>query len=592
MASLLFASIIVIVGIVALAPAGVAADGRLPLDLKVDGKDDPHVQTYFDEKNAAPGDMGLETIVLSNEGTDDGACLIRILSVLDYDNGITVPEDMVDGVHNRSDGTPGGDLSRYIRLEMTADLDGDGLFERFVADDYLSDVEGTEYFIGLIPADESITLKVEWQVSDADNINIIQSDICIFDMVFFLKPPSSAQFSNLVVPETAYVCDDIPILVDLSNTGQVTGTFTVNLTIDGYEDSQDVTVAAGETVTVEFIWHTEEPGVYRVMVGPLGEQLTVLVPPSPTPGGGGGGGGGEIYQPPGEVLKLDVDMWGMVTSGQRTAVGVLLQTIEAISADGVVTLLLDQGTTVLDYEGNAVARIRVDPEELPLSLPTPPQGSIIGAYNFTPRCNFDPSVVLTIVYDEGALPDGFDEQNLVIEYYSTEREEWVELPTVVDTAANTATAVIGHLTVFAVVALPPPQLTVSNLSVAPREVAPGDEVIISVLVTNSGGTTGSRTIELWIEGEVEKSQEVTLAPGGSRTIDFTVTRDEPGIYRVAVDGFADEFVVVAPGPSYWLIIVWVIGGLLLAAAITYLLLRRRQAQSESEHTGRPLRGGW
>jgi hypothetical protein len=163
-------------------------------------------------------------------------------------------------------------------------------------------------------------------------------------------------------------------------------------------------------------------------------------------------------------------------------------------------------------------------------------------------------------------------------FYDEVSGEWREVPTVVDTFANTASIVIGHLTVFAIVARVP-ELTVTGLSVSPTEVDPGQDVTVTVEVANTGATTGSRTIELWIEGEREESRDVTLDAGATESVTFTVSREEAGVYRVAVDGFRGEFEVVeAAGFCYWCLIVGILGGLLLVGGATYLLLRWRAAE--------------
>lgn len=654
--------VMVVAGIMASA-GGVAAQGP-PLDLKVDGSDDP--SPYFEVGNVAPGSWGERDIVLSNEGTEEGAALIQIPGVIDDENGWIEPE-------RDEDNTPDeGELSQYLRLRISADLDGNGSFEKLVADDFASELEGWEQFIGLIPAGSSITIKFRWSV-DWQVGNIIQSDICIFDIMYILSEllPPTPEFSNLVVPEMGFVCEDVPISVDLRNVGHSTDTFLVTLNIlqdtttvysetksvtvepfkrvtvdfswhpdaegeymvtvgglsdtitvvkapeleysnlvitpspanvcddvsisvevhniggightftltasvDGWSGSKTVTVEPCQTVTVDFSWHPTEPGTYTVTVGPLEGEVSVLTPPTPTPTAppprpGGGGGGGAPMR-----WRIAVDMWGKVTWGYRTTFGILVDTIEAVSEDGVVSLFLRQGTEVLDPQGEPIDRIWVEPEEEP--PPLPPDAYVVAAYDFTPSCTFDPAVELTIGYGEQALPEGFEEVYLVIRYYR-EDEGWRELPTVVDTGANTVSALIGHCTVFAIVApFPPPELTLTTLSVSPKEVKPGESVTIAVGVANPGAITGSRTVELWIEGKFEQSWEVTLNPGESEMVSFTVTRDEPGSYRAAVNGFREEFMVLAPPPFNWPLFGGIIGGLVLAAALAYLLWRRASAQ--------------
>ncbi|MBA7619328.1 hypothetical protein ES703_26666 [subsurface metagenome] len=670
LAFLLLTSVIVFVAL-SPGPVGVAAQ-EPDLRLLVDGKEGAEVETYFDVGDLAPCASGSGSIKLKNIGTDEGALLFRITDLIDEENEINEPESAVDTTPYE------GELCDNLYVWLTTD-------STTLGEGYASDLEGWEQFIGLLPSGAETTIQIIWSVG-CDVGNIIQTDICIFDMQFILTAPLPPilELSNLQVPEKGYycesiditvdarnvghypgdfditmvitdeegevvveetisvtldpfkrvtvpfpwhpieggsiytvtinglsgtievlrapeleysnlvisprpanVCHDVTISADVHNIGDETGTFTVIATVDGWSDSQIVTVDPCETVTVDFTWHADEAGSYTVMVGPLEGGLTVIAPtptPTPPPGGGGGGGGGGA--PP--RLTLDVDMWGKVTSGDRTAFGILIDTIEALSDDGVVALLIREGTEVVDPEGNAIDLITVEPvEALP---PLPPGSYAIDAYDFIPPCTFEPAVELIMVYDEEALPEGFDEVYLVIQYYREDEGGWRELPTVVDTFANTVNSLIGHLTIFAIVARVP-ELTITGLSVSPIEVDPEEEVTITVGVENTGATPGSQAIELWIEGEFEDSQPVTLDPGAVESVTFTVSREESGIYRVAVDGFRGEFEVVGvPGFCYWCLIVGLLGGLLLAGALAYLLLRWRAAERKrhGEVTGGQL----
>lgn len=99
---------------------------------------------------------------------------------------------------------------------------------------------------------------------------------------------------------------------------------------------------------------------------------------------------------------------------------------------------------------------------------------------------------------------------------------------------------------------PPPApaaFQIANLAISPVEVEPGGEVTISAEVTNTGGTEGSYTAELKIDGVIEATKQITLAAGASQLLSFTVSRDTPGTYRVTWDELAGEFVVTEPPPK-------------------------------------------
>ncbi|GAI32808.1 unnamed protein product, partial [marine sediment metagenome] len=116
-------------------------------------------------------------------------------------------------------------------------------------------------------------------------------------------------------------------------------------------------------------------------------------------------------------------------------------------------------------------------------------------------------------------------------------------------------------TTFAIITVPaelppvvvPAVFTISSLGVSPSEVAPSEEVNISVLVANTGGESGSYTVVLKIDGVKETEERVTVAAGGSQTVTFSVTKEEAGSYTVTVDGLSSSFavvpVVVPPEPA-------------------------------------------
>jgi len=127
----------------------------------------------------------------------------------------------------------------------------------------------------------------------------------------------------------------------------------------------------------------------------------------------------------------------------------------------------------------------------------------------------------------------------------------------------------------------PPTFTVSHLHISPTEVESGDSVDITAEVSNTGGTEGSHDVVLKINGEVQETKSVTLAPGASETVAFTVTRDVAGTYDVDVDGESGQFTVREAGPApsgpNWplfagiIVAVAVIAGLL----VYFLVLRKR-----------------
>ena len=99
----------------------------------------------------------------------------------------------------------------------------------------------------------------------------------------------------------------------------------------------------------------------------------------------------------------------------------------------------------------------------------------------------------------------------------------------------------------------PAKLSASGLSISPQQVEPGQEVTISINVANTGGETGSYNAILYINGVVEDSQSVSVAPGMTKNVIFAVTKSDAGVYDVSIAGQSGQFEVVHTG--------WFAGGL-------------------------------
>jgi uncharacterized membrane protein len=92
----------------------------------------------------------------------------------------------------------------------------------------------------------------------------------------------------------------------------------------------------------------------------------------------------------------------------------------------------------------------------------------------------------------------------------------------------------------------PPEFQLSELTVSPVEVSPGESVTITVRVANTGGTDGKYITPLKINGASEQVLVATVAAGSSQTLTFAVLKDTPGTYMVAIDKLTGQFVVTEP----------------------------------------------
>lgn len=90
----------------------------------------------------------------------------------------------------------------------------------------------------------------------------------------------------------------------------------------------------------------------------------------------------------------------------------------------------------------------------------------------------------------------------------------------------------------------PASFIVSSLNISPEQVQPNQTVNISVSITNNGEETGSYEAALYVNGNLEDIRNVTISPGSSQNLGFSVTKAMPGIYTVSVGEQQGQFTVV------------------------------------------------
>jgi len=285
-------------------------------------------------------------------------------------------------------------------------------------------------------------------------------------------------------------------------------------------------------------------------------------------------GSGVTAGPGPAEYNLTVNVFGDISEWEISEQGNLLEPLHVSSADNKVTISLGKDASCLDKEDNRLSTITISNQtDWP---PVPEDYDIIGtAYEFQPAgAKFAPALSLTLSYVDNDVPQYLSEEDVYIAYYDTTAENWVRLTSQVDTQNNIVTAAVSHFTTFAIMggaAIPPTpaNFSVTSLDLSSAQVEPGQEVLVTVNVTNIGGCEGSYTLNLTINGAVEQTKTVTLASLASDTITFTVTKEQPGSYTISVDGLTKEFSVVALAPPWlsrywWTIVVGlVVIGLLL-----------------------------
>ena len=102
-----------------------------------------------------------------------------------------------------------------------------------------------------------------------------------------------------------------------------------------------------------------------------------------------------------------------------------------VSEDGIIELFVPDGTVSLDKQGNPITSLELSIDTNP---PVLPDGSIIGQiYDLHPDgATFDPPITLTWSYQPSHVPEGIDEMDLYVAYYSDDTGEWIALESNID----------------------------------------------------------------------------------------------------------------------------------------------------------------
>jgi len=332
--------------------------------------------------------------------------------------------------------------------------------------------------------------------------------------------------------------DNVTVAADI--TGMSVGHYSANITIN----------ATGANNTPQLV--------------PVGLHIK-----SPGGGGsrrGGGGGGGSPY--------LEIDMLGNITRVKISyATSKILEAVVVSDFNNTNFVEIDRHTRVICDNTTKPPKVLV--MSVANQSPPVPDGSVIigSVYNFTgsyssSRCgyrgtplycsgvSFDQNITIVLSYDPNDLPEST--ASVAVAYYDTEQGSWVSLPTETGRVAEIgkATGLIAHCSTIAIIAElapapPPASFVVSTLNIeqSPQVrknifvAVTGEDATITANVANNGGQEGTYIAELKLNGETVDTKEVTLGPGQSQQVRFTLSGMDYGQYEVEVAGLSGEFTV-------------------------------------------------
>ncbi len=391
---------------------------------------------------------------------------------------------------------------------------------------------------------------------------------------------TGSELFNATVEAEATCKEDLPVSVsEASITGRiiaehqesgarVTLNSSYTLTITPFPSNNGETTSTSQVVPLQFPQGSQS-GTYSIIgelidaeakIGIFWIPVTAYLPSSQTVGSityvapvvtSGGGGG-----PPGAPTEVHISGLSASPSLRTNSSGIVQEACRLESLFMEVYLDIDKGTKLLDAQGNALKSILASEVTTP---PEPPSGAtLVSVVDFAPDgAKFEPGITLTMSYEPASLPEGMTEDELYIAYRQS--SQWLALPSMVDTESNTVLAEITHFTHFALIGkLPPPpgvasppplpeaepaRFTISSLSITPGEVEPAQEVTVSAVVTNTGGSRGEYIVVLMVNGVVESTKPLFPDAGVRQKVSFSTVKDLAGKYEVDVNGLVGSFIV-------------------------------------------------
>ncbi|MBS3782096.1 MAG: VCBS repeat-containing protein [Candidatus Thermoplasmatota archaeon] len=163
--------------------------------------------------------------------------------------------------------------------ELTINIDGEGSVDVNPDQDVYE--EGTDVTLTAVP-DEDWEF-VEWTgdyTGTEEEITITMDEDKEITAVFEELEPAYFEVEIIDYDENVTVGDNVTVELTVENTGELEGTQDIVLTVDDTEvDSREVTLAGGDTESVEFTWETEEAGDYDLEVASedTSDSVTVTV---------------------------------------------------------------------------------------------------------------------------------------------------------------------------------------------------------------------------------------------------------------------------------------------------------------------------
>ncbi|HTZ17744.1 MAG TPA: CARDB domain-containing protein [Dissulfurispiraceae bacterium] len=128
-------------------------------------------------------------------------------------------------------------------------------------------------------------------------------------------------------------------------------------------------------------------------------------------------------------------------------------------------------------------------------------------------------------------------------YYCNTHPKMRRLIPITGLIAITLSAFAALLACASQAPLAPASFQVTSLQVSPSEVMAGDTVTVTATVTNQGNLPGNFDEPLMVNGTAADKKVVTLQPGASKTLTYTISKYKSGPYSVVLSNATGKFSV-------------------------------------------------
>ena len=427
-------------------------------------------------------------------------------------------------------------------ITMNDNYDIEAIFEKEPVDEYTLTINSTKGGNVTIPGEGTFTYNEGEEISllaeedtcnrfinwtgDTSTIGDVESPNTTIEMLGnysitanFEEKNHSYFEVNITSPqedEEFTVGDEVTVEYEITNKGNIEGTQNITFAVEkngNVEEKEEVTLQPNETYQGNFTWTAEEEGTHEIIVKSNDHEDTVNVivtEEDDDDDGTGGGGGGQAPGPTQYRLTINVEGQGTTSLGERAYTYNEGREVE-------VTAMPEENWYFTEWTG----RHPSTEETIKFNMTEDKEITANFEINTYPlNVNVDGNGTVEInpdqlEYEHGteveltANPDeGHEFTEWTGDYESTEETITIEMT--------------SEKTINAQFAEKQPYFEIDVIEYD-EEVTEGEELNITIEITNTGGAPGTQTIVISKEDpeEVLDSQEITLDEGETQEITLT-----------------------------------------------------------------------